>query len=257
MDKSYLRMPVWDDLHLGSQAVHVWTVNPDELRDPDLLAAYERLLTPDEAHKWDRLLFPRGRHESLVTRALVRTTLSRYAAVPPAAWRFLPGEQGRPELEPGQCQQDLHFSLSHTTGLVACAVAEGREVGVDVECIDCVEDPLAITERFFAPFEVRTLYSQPPALQRERFGLYWTLKESYMKARGMGLTLPLHKFSFHVDEEGPIHISLDEELDDDARRWQFATFRATDRHRLAIAVDRHDAGDLHISLRRTTPLGNA
>ena len=246
-----------DPTHLGSQAVNVWTVNPDEFRDPDLLAACERLLTPDEKHKRDRLKLPRMRHESLVTRALVRTTLSRYAAVPPAAWRFLSREGGRPELEPGQCQRDLRFNVSHTDGLVACAVAEGREIGIDVECIDCIEDPLAIAERFFAPFEVRALQSRPPALQRERFVLYWTLKESYIKARGMGLSLPLPKFSFHVDEDGPIRISFAEELEDDARRWQFAAFRPTDRHRLAIAVDRRDAGDLHISVRGTTPLGNA
>jgi 4'-phosphopantetheinyl transferase len=126
---------------------------------------------------------------------------------------------------------------------------------VDVERIDRVDDPLDLADGYFAPFEVQALRAQPPTLRRERFVLYWTLKEAYIKARGMGLALPLADFSFHVDENGPIRISFDGKLEDDARRWQFATFRPTDRHRLAIAVDRAGAAELQVCVRRTIPLG--
>ena len=54
-----------------------------------------------------------------MTRALVRTTLSRYAEVDPAAWRFERNRYGRPHLLAGQCDRDLRFNLSHTRGLIA------------------------------------------------------------------------------------------------------------------------------------------
>ena len=44
---------------------------------------------------------------------------------------------------------DLRFNLSHTTGLIACALTVGREVGVDVERIDR-KLTHEVPERFFS-----------------------------------------------------------------------------------------------------------
>ena len=83
-----------------------------------------------------RLVFDRDRRAFLMTRALVRTTLSRYAPVAPADWRFITNAHGRPEiLDRPAGVPDLRFNISHTDGLIACAVTIGREVGVDVEHI--------------------------------------------------------------------------------------------------------------------------
>ena len=64
----------------------------------DASRAYEALLEPEERARRDRYLFEPSRREYLLTRALVRTTLSRYAPVAPAAWRFRANEHGRPEV---------------------------------------------------------------------------------------------------------------------------------------------------------------
>ena len=144
---------------LPFNAVHVDLVHPD---DPDAWSqheAYLALLSPEEHDRMARLVFERDRRRFLLTRALVRTMLSRYAGVAPAEWTFIANVHGRPEiLDRPQGVPDLRFNLSHTEGLIACAVTIGREVGVDVEHIQrrLTRD---VAGRFFAPSEVNHLKS--------------------------------------------------------------------------------------------------
>ena len=80
---------------------------------------------------------------------------------------------------------------------------------------------------------------------------YWTLKESYIKARGLGLKLPLRHFSFLLDGPAP-SIAFAPELHDRAETWQFAQFWPTERHRMAVAV-RREGADLPIDVEELVP----
>ena len=189
---------------LGPSTVHLWYTQSDDLTAPAALDAYLGLLSPDERTRHARFLNERARHEYLITRALCRTVLSRYAAVAPADWRFRANQWGRPEIDcPSPDYADLRFNLSNTRGLVVCAVAQGGEIGVDVELIDRAGSLLEIADRFMAPVEARDIAALPPDAQALRFFTYWTLKEAYIKARGMGLSIPLDKFWFLLDTALP------------------------------------------------------
>jgi len=192
------------------------------------------------------------RHQYLVTRALQRSVLSRYAAVAPCDWRFETNPWGRPEIVGPATPLPLRINLSHADGFVACLVALGREVGVDVENVERSGSLLEIAERFFAPREVLALRALPVALQRYHFFDYWTLKESYIKARGMGLAIPLADFSFELGE--PIRIRFEPALPDDPARWQFQLFRPDPQHTLATCVSRLAGDTTQIVLRETIPL---
>ncbi|MGH9392364.1 MAG: 4'-phosphopantetheinyl transferase family protein, partial [Vicinamibacteria bacterium] len=225
------------EMSLETEA-HLWIARPGEIRDPDLVLAYDALLTADERAKVSRYRFEKDRHASLVTRALVRTVLSRYAAVSPGGWRFVANEFGRPEIQEPREERSLRFNLSHTEGLVVCLVSRDREVGVDVEDRTRGGDLLDIADRFFSPFEVKALRALPPEEQMDRFFLYWTLKESYIKARGMGLALSLSAFSFDLDSPGSgIRILLEPSLDDDPGRWQFSALSYGRRHTIALGME--------------------
>src|SRR5262249_6094892 len=144
-------------------------------------------MTPAEREREARFLFERDRTMYRATRALVRTVLSQYRDVAPADWRFETQEHGRPFVASPRLDEPLQFNLSNTRGLVVCAVSESLvEMGVDVERNDRVESAMQIAERFFSPSEVRTLMALPPEERAERFATIWTLKESYIKARGLG-----------------------------------------------------------------------
>jgi 4'-phosphopantetheinyl transferase len=97
---------------------------------------------------------------------------------------------------------------------------------------------------------VRSLRALPAEEQHRGFLAHWTLKESYVKARGLGLALPLDQFSFVHDEAAP-HIVFDPRLADVAANWRFALVDALPRHLVAVGMD---TGGAALSL-RGTPIG--
>lgn len=216
--------------------------------------AYLALLTADERARHDRYLFERDRLLFRATRALARTVLSQYAAVAPIDWRFAAGSHGRPYIDGPRVDPPLHFNLSNAHGMVVCAVSVAHAaVGADTEAIDRVTDTVAIADHYFSPREVQALHRVPAPLQAQRFFAYWTLKESYIKARGLGLALPLEQFSFLLDEGPDISIAFDPRLVDDPARWRFCLLRGSPHHFIAVGVD---TGGAPLSLRaaRFVPL---
>lgn len=221
----------------------------DDVRDPAVLARSAAMLTAEERARGDRFVFAKDRHQFLVTRATIRTLTGRYLGVDPAACRFEADRYGRPSLTHPDGAA-FAFNISHTAGLVACAIARQGDLGVDVE--DTGREVNAdLPRRFFSTAEADALDALPAVERQVRFYEYWTLKEAYIKARGMGLSLPLDGFSMLLDGLGPPRVCFLPSLPDDPASWQFAQFRPTPRHCLAVAVRRRGV-DRAIHLREFT-----
>ena len=212
--------------------VHIW-FQATEALDDAAIAAAASVLSDDERARYVRFHFARDARDYAAAHALLRTTLSRYTDRAPARWRFDKTEHGKPFLIDHDA---LHasFSLSHTRGMVACAVTSDVDVGVDVECVDREVNAAAIAERFFAPAETRLLRQLGPDAQRDRFFDLWTLKEALLKALGAGLTMPLASLVFSVDAAGGV--ALEAPADIDTQLWQFGLFAPDPTHRLAVAA---------------------
>ncbi|TNF31586.1 MAG: 4'-phosphopantetheinyl transferase superfamily protein [Deltaproteobacteria bacterium] len=135
--------------------------------------------------------------------------------------------------------------------MVTVALATGRDVGVDVEDAARRGRTVELADRFFAPSEVAALRALPEgAAQRDRFFRLWTLKESYIKARGQGLAIPLSGFAFALDGAGSaIGFSARPEVDDDAARWRFFGLRPSERHQLAVAVAAGPSAPVRVRVR--------
>jgi len=127
---------------------------------------------------------------------------------------------------------------SHRIQRVAHELPGRHEVGIDVEELTREHFELDV-RRFFSVAEIRALEALPQAEQRSRFFDYWTLKEAYVKARGMGLSLPLDCFSMHIAKERPPTIEFAPSAADEASAWQFVQFDPSPRHRMALAIRRH------------------
>jgi len=224
-------------LSLPPDEVHVWLCEPERVTEPRLLERYLALLDSAERERHQRFHFEKHRKQFLVSHALVRLCLSRYAPVPPEAWKFTLNPWGRPEVA-GQGATRLRFNLSHTDGMAICAVALDAEVGADVEDTLRPGATVELADRFFAPTEAAALRALPVEHQRERFFELWTLKESYIKARGQGLSLPLEQFAFQLRPGAPPRIAFDPRLQDDPQAWRFFQLRLSPRHKAAVAVRR-------------------
>ena len=123
-------------LPLDRTQAHIWQLCSDLPLDTALLGAYEQLLCRKEQEQYRRFVFAAGRREYLLTRALVRTVLSRYVPVDPQTWRFEQNAYGKPAIAFPHDMLPLSFNLAHTHGLIVCIVALNREVGIDVEDLE-------------------------------------------------------------------------------------------------------------------------
>jgi 4'-phosphopantetheinyl transferase len=130
-------------------------------------------------------------------------------------------------------------------------------VGVDAEDVERPGDRDRLAARRFTPEENAALARLPPADRRRRFFEYWTLKEAYVKARGTGLTIPLAHVAFRIVDGEPVRLMATPHLDDDPARWHLALLRPTDRHVVAVALERGGAGVPEIRSRRCVPLAGA
>ncbi|PKI16013.1 4'-phosphopantetheinyl transferase family protein [Colwellia sp. 12G3] len=194
-------------LTLANNEIHLWMTKPEELLGNDeLLASYSALLTNTELAKQQRYKFAKDRHDALITRAFIRDLLSYYADIAPQDWQFEKGSKDKPEVI--NCPLPLRFNISHTKNLIICAVTLEDDIGCDVENTGRSNDVLAIAERYFSPKESAELFALPEAEQRHRFFDYWTLKESYIKAWGLGLAIPLTDFSFNINDAEQNHKDL-------------------------------------------------
>jgi len=221
----------------------LYHLRPETFVEPGLLTGFRTQLTVDECQRVDRFHFQRDREDRLIARAMVRTVLSHRTGVDPRDWRFRANEFGRPEIETPAEFRELKFSLSHGRGLIVCLTALSRDIGVDVEPLRPVDDLLGIARRFFAPAEAQSLVALPAEKRLVKFLEFWTLKESYVKARGMGLSLPLAKFAFQIAGDGANEIAIEiaPSLNDDAGRWQFSVEWFGTEHIVATAMDRRGA----------------
>jgi 4'-phosphopantetheinyl transferase len=235
---------------LPRDETHVWFVRSERVA-PELLAAYEAILSGDERARAHRFLMIEHRHAFVIAHALVRCVLSRYARIEPVRWAFARGAHGRPRVR-GGALGELDFNLSHTAGLAVCAVGRGV-LGVDVEDL-ARPAPLEVAGHFFAPREAAALATLVAPLRPRRFYEYWTLKESYIKARGLGLAIPLDQFAFQLGGGERPRIGFAGGIDDDPARWWFELLEPTERHLLAVAL-RDPPPHARVVMRELLPLG--
>ncbi|HUN40949.1 MAG TPA: 4'-phosphopantetheinyl transferase superfamily protein [Acetobacteraceae bacterium] len=214
------------------------------------LRLWRSMLDDEERCRADRFHFQRDREAFTAAHALKRAMLSEATGAPITSWRFRQGPYGKPEIAAGPGLQQLCFNISHTDGLIACAVTYGCDLGIDVEASNRTID-LAITDRYFAPSEAAIIRAAPPDQALCLFFRFWTLKEAFIKATGEGLSRPLASFAFTLD---PISVAFypngDGAMrDDNPARWQFAQCRPVPDRFLALALRRADTANVPIDIR--------
>lgn len=191
-------------------------------------------MSPAECARNRRFKSAPLRNAHSITRALLRTVLSHYSDCPPTRWEFAEAAHGKPYIS--SPTTSLNFNLSHSTEWIACAIADFPLLGIDVERTGRDVAILRLAKRFFSRREYEDVKKLAGAARKNRFFDYWTLKESYIKARGEGISLGLDKFSFGIADRGNITIECDEQLQDEPRAWQFWLSAGEGDHRLALAA---------------------
>lgn len=209
-----------------------------ERLDPSALAAAHALLSAEEKQRHDEFRQPQDRRDYTVAHALLRSALSDYMNIPTDKWTFRLGSCGKPELSvyPGSCA-NLTFNLSHTRGMVTCAIAPGMPIGVDVVRTEPGFEYGSVASRYLSAEELVHLYALPARERSARFMELWALKEAYTKATGRGLSEEISNVGFLIDGE---RIRFLPPGNVDRSRWQFGLLTPAPHFRIALAIDCRD-----------------
>jgi 4'-phosphopantetheinyl transferase len=197
-------------------------------------------LSAEERQAAAALSRPAARLLRIVGYSARRAVLSLYLSQHPWAWQFFTGTHGRPELVPIPGVPCVSTSVSHTEGMVVIGVTKAGLLGVDVERIDRRRRALEIARRCFDPEEVAALQALPVEMRHGFFAALWSLKESYLKARGVGIwggiDLGACRFDIRGDAEEQILFHPGRNTHDRAGQWRFFLFRPIADYCAAVAV---------------------
>lgn len=180
-------------------------------------------LSAEERERAGRFKFEADRAAFIATHGLLRWALAERGVLAP---QFVLGAHGKPRLMNGA----VHFNVSHCRELIAVAISD-REVGVDVEPIDARHSTDDVARRVYGPRELDDLFSRAGEARLERFFTRWVLKESWVKATGVGIHDALPSFELEIGTSDARVIS------GEAARWKFAWWTPLPNVKLAICVD--------------------
>lgn len=149
----------------------------------------EQLIPPDEIARADAYKTAHRREQFLLSRALLRTLLERQTGNSASSFAFRTNEHGKPF-----CIDGPAIGISHSRDIVACAVCEDGDIGIDLEFPGRHRNISGIANRFFATAESEWLAEQPD----DRFYMLWVLKEAWLKSIGTGIAGGLDRLSCSV-----------------------------------------------------------
>ena len=170
--------------------IHVWRVELDDVARP--VVAYQSILSEEENSRANRFYSEQGRERFILTRFALRTLLGRYVGIDPDQLRFATNDYGKPYVQNEGA--DARFNLSHSGSLALIAISQGREISVDVEIVRDDDSFDRIAARYFSLAETLALQATPETQRHASFTQIWTKKEAYIKARGLGMAIPLNSF---------------------------------------------------------------
>lgn len=235
--------------------IDLWLTHCNELVDPHLLKQFQDLLSDQEREREGSFRFHKDRVRYRVTRALVRTVLSKYVALRPEHWCFSENTYGRPTIANDIAEaKQLSFNIAHSGTVIVLAITKTAKLGVDIERVEEKSVLLELADRYFSRTEADSLRALPETEKPGRFFEYWTLKESYIKARGLGLSLPLDQFRF--DLETPATILFHSENKDDSTKWRFWLAEYLGEYLISVCAGSTGIVAPELTVREVLPLQN-
>ncbi|MGE7184506.1 4'-phosphopantetheinyl transferase family protein [Peribacillus sp. NPDC006672] len=181
----------------------IYAVNITSELEVNLYEKFFSFVAEDKARRILRLINRKDKIRTLIGDILIRSAACDHLQISNEDIQFEYNHYGKPRLKDWH---QFHFNVSHSGDWVVAAVDE-RPIGIDIERVNSI-DCLGIAERFFSKTEYQWLRTQDLGRRLDCFYKLWTLKESYLKIIGAGLSIPLDSFSFIIKKNDDIHIDV-------------------------------------------------
>jgi 4'-phosphopantetheinyl transferase len=175
--------------------VEVYAIEIDQQLDTALFNALLSYVTPEKKERIKRFYHYADALRSLLGDLLIRHLICQKLNLNNQQLQFYQTEYGKPFL---RNDRNFHYNISHSGDWVVCAWATAA-VGIDIEQVALVDPSLA--QRILTPAEYQIFSNINCSEQRHYFYSLWTLKESFVKAVGKGLSIPPDSFAIQKEQE--------------------------------------------------------
>ncbi|ACL75051.1 4'-phosphopantetheinyl transferase family protein [Ruminiclostridium cellulolyticum] len=176
--------------------VNLYGIRVSACTDDDTIELLKKLISDERKAKMERFIFKEDSIRCLLGEVISRYAISKHLNCKNVDISFKADSFSKPYLD--NTNGSVFFNISHSGNWVVC-VLSSKPSGIDVEFIK--QTDFGIAKRFFTREEYETLMNQPADYRSKYFFKLWTLKESYIKADGRGLSLPLDSFSIKIDSD--------------------------------------------------------
>jgi 4'-phosphopantetheinyl transferase len=221
----------YGNVALDKNEVHLWRAKLNFTSRQ--VTKFTSFLSDDEKQKAFSFYSKTDTHNYIASRAITRLIISRYTNLEPAEIVFYYNYFGKPFV----LTNNFGFNISHSKDFVICAVSGSKMVGIDIEFIKDGFNSLEIAERFFSKAEIDELKSVPFNLRNEAFFNCWTRKEAFIKARGIGLSLPLDSFDVSLMPGKPARILSIRNNDEGSQNyWHFQNLNVAKGYASALVL---------------------
>jgi 4'-phosphopantetheinyl transferase len=203
---------------LRPDEVHLWLTNMDRASwQPDAL---QHVLNENERLRATKFHFDADRNRFIVRRAILRQIISQYLGKIPGKIEFTENSFGKPALAIASGEPALQFNLTASGEWVIGAFTTSRRLGVDIEKVRQDLSWAEIAGQFFHSQEVKCIGELPEPERVAAFFRHWTMKEAFIKARGVGLERSL----LEIDFTAVIRGGQKDYADADGSKWLCLSF---------------------------------
>lgn len=208
--------------------IYTYYIDVAQFEDERLFQEKLSLLSPYRQQKVAILKHEKDRERSLGAGVALDHALRAYG-LRERSVEYEFGEWGKPSLK---YQPNIHFSLSHSGRYAICSIGD-RPMGNDIELVR--PGRLKVADRFFAKEELDWMYGASDEEEvTERMFRIWTMKESFLKATGRGISMPLGDFAVLVDEEsGRIRVKHGH----NAKFYYMKEYAEMEEYRVAVCLE--------------------
>ncbi|MGI6549056.1 MAG: 4'-phosphopantetheinyl transferase family protein [Syntrophomonadales bacterium] len=179
----------------------IYAINIEKNQDHICLPGLLQYTSSGKQRRVNALNNPEEARRVLVGDLLIRSITCRYHNVRNDQLLFENNQYGKPYLKG---IENFCFNISHSGRWVACAV-DHQPVGIDIEEMAPIE--LDVARHYFSAEEFAYIANQPESERTATFYDIWTLKESYIKALGWGLSKDLNSFTVKLIPDGKAVLS--------------------------------------------------
>ncbi len=213
-----------------AKPIQIWTV----IKSSDLnIATYFDYLSGGEKIVAEKFRFPKDRANYVLGRAILRFLAGGYLKRDPKKIQFAYNKYGKPEFAD---PSPLSFNIAHSEDAIVFGFSKSGPVGIDVEKIKTNFDVLEIARRYFSPAETEALETCSGKDQIRAFYRCWTRKESFIKAKGKGLSFPLDAFTVSLDNDLSARLIATNWKATEKEDWQLFSFVPSEGYLAAATV---------------------